>query len=104
MLTQYADRTGLSRPARNAPADCGRYGRLARAILRNQRARYIRPCLHAVAMALHLAGQAKIMALEWLSLDGTKLGGVRDRDCLLTADSKHSLTGTTLRRNASLLS
>ena len=52
----------------------------------------------------HLAGQAEGMAaLRRLSLDGTKLGGVGDGDYLLTANSKHSFTSTTLCGNASLL-
>ena len=39
---------------------------------------------------MHLAGQAEGMAaLGRLSLDETKLGGMRDRDYLLTANSKH---------------
>lgn len=44
---------------------------------------------------MHLAGQSEgIAALGRLSLDGIKLG-VRDRDYLLTASSKHSLTSAT---------
>jgi hypothetical protein len=39
---------------------------------------------------MQLAGQAEGMAaLGRLSLDGTVLGGMRDRDYLLTANSKH---------------
>ena len=39
---------------------------------------------------MHLAGQAEGMAvLGRLSLDGTVPDCVRDRDYLLTADSKH---------------
>lgn len=38
---------------------------------------------------MHLAGQAEGAALGQLRLDGTKLGGMRDRDYLLTANSKN---------------
>jgi hypothetical protein len=39
---------------------------------------------------MHLAGRADGMAaLEQLSLDGIRLGGMRDRDYPLTANSKH---------------
>jgi hypothetical protein len=37
---------------------------------------------------------AKIMALEWLSLDGTRPGGARDRNCLLTADTELERPGS----------
>jgi hypothetical protein len=47
---------------------------------------------------MHLAGQSEGMAaLRRLSLGGIGLG-VRDRDYLLTANSKHSLTSATLCR------
>ena len=47
---------------------------------------------------MHLAGQSEGMAaLGRLSLDGVELG-VRDRDYLLDANSKHSLASAALCR------
>ncbi len=43
-----------------------------------------------ISDGMHLAGQAEGMSAPGrLSPDGTSLGGMRDRDCLLTANSKH---------------
>ena len=50
----------------------------------------ILPCRRAASDGMHLAGQAEGMAaLGRLSLDETKVGGMRDRGHLLTANSKH---------------
>jgi hypothetical protein len=43
-------------------------------------------------------GISVTLTAEQLSLDGTRLDGMRDRGYLLTANSKHQLTRTTLCR------
>lgn len=86
---------------------CGRSGRGARDSQELTDARYISfppTCDIGSACIRPGAGRRHGGAGGSRGLDGTKPDGLKDRDYLLTANGKHSLTSTTLCRNASLLS